>query len=92
MAGQPPAGGHSESDDEEVKDQQLAFSFTSNLLSSSESADRFAALFRAFYMALDERQISYLQGTVQLVLQAGVAEQIRQQLSEMGINATLKNI
>ncbi|MFJ1529746.1 DUF499 domain-containing protein [Streptomyces mirabilis] len=75
-----------------AKDRQVAFSFTSNLLASSDNADGFAALFRAFYMALDERQISYLQGTIQLVLQGEAAEQIQQRLEELGIRATFKEI
>lgn len=75
-----------------AKDRQVAFSFTSNLLASSDNADGFAALFRTFYMALDERQISYLQGTIQLVLQGEAAEQIQQRLEELGIRATFKEI
>jgi hypothetical protein len=75
-----------------AKDRQAAFSFTGNLLAGTENADGFAALFRAFYMALDERQISYLQGTVQVVLQAEAAEQIQQRLTELGISVTFKEI
>lgn len=77
---------------EPTKDRQAAFSFTRNLLASPESADEFAALFRAFYMALDERQISYLQGTIQLVLQAEAAELIQERLKDLGITATFKEI
>lgn len=70
----------------------MAFSFTSNLLAGAETADGFAALFRAFYMALDERQISYLQGTLQLVVDSTVVDQIGPLLSELGITATIKEI
>jgi hypothetical protein len=49
-------------------------------------------LFRAFYMALDERQISYLQGTIQMVLQAEAADQFQERLQELGIAATFKEI
>ncbi|MCY0937876.1 DUF499 domain-containing protein [Streptomyces sp. H34-S4] len=77
---------------EQVRDRQVAFSFTKNLLANGDSADGFAALFRAFYMALDERQISYLQGTLQLVIQADEAEQIQQRLEELGISGTFKEI
>jgi hypothetical protein len=73
-------------------DKQVAFSFTSNLLAGAETADGFAALFRAFYMALDERQISYLQGIIQMVLEASTADQIQPLLEELGINATTKEI
>ncbi|MBT2381768.1 hypothetical protein J7E90_31905 [Streptomyces sp. ISL-111] len=77
---------------EQVRDRQVAFSSTKNLLASADSADGFAALFRAFYMALDERQISYLQGTLQLVIQADEAEQIQHRLEELGISGTFKEI
>lgn len=73
-------------------DRQVAFSFTSNLLAGAETADGFAALFRAFYMALDERQISYLQGTLQLVVNSAVVEQIQPLLADLGITATVKDI
>ncbi|MGW0957065.1 hypothetical protein ACWDAO_12355 [Streptomyces sp. NPDC001212] len=43
-------------------------------------------------MALDERQISYLQGAIQLVTQAKAAEQIQQPLEELDITATFKEI
>ncbi|MER6846988.1 hypothetical protein AB0A81_18635 [Streptomyces flaveolus] len=43
-------------------------------------------------MTLDERQISYLQGTLQLVMQADAAEEIQQRLEELGINGTFKEI
>lgn len=85
-------GGNGASDHSAAKDQQVAFSFTSNLLASAEDADKYAALFRAFYMSLDERQISYLQGTIQMVLQAEAAEQLREQLHQLGINAAFKDI
>ncbi len=73
-------------------DRQVAFSFTSNLLAGAETADGFAALFRAFYMALDERQISYLQGTLQLVANSSVVDQIQPLLNDLGITVTIKEL
>jgi hypothetical protein len=73
-------------------EKQVAFSFTTNLLSGSNTADGFAALFRAFYVALDERQISYLQGTLNLVVDAAAVEQIQPLLAELGITATIKEM
>ncbi|MGY2119104.1 DUF499 domain-containing protein [Nocardia gipuzkoensis] len=90
--GSSAAGGADDEGSAAAEERHIAFSFTSNLLASSESADAFAGLFRAFYMALDERQISYLQGAIQIVVQADAAEQIQQRLQELGIAATVKNI
>jgi hypothetical protein len=91
-AGGGPAIPAEDRNDIPVKDKQVAFSFTSNLLASADSADGFAALFRDFYMALDERQISYLQGTIQLVLRAEVAEQMQERLNRLGINVMSKEL
>jgi len=78
--------------DAPAKDRQLAFSFTSNLLASPDGSDGFAGLFRDIYIALDEREISYLQGTVQLVVRAGAAEQMQERLNQLGIRATSKEL
>ncbi|WP_434450235.1 DUF499 domain-containing protein [Lentzea sp. E54] len=75
-----------------AKDRQVSFAFTNNLLASADNADKFAALFRSVYMALDERQISYLQGTIQLVLQAEAADHLQQRLEELGIPGSFKEI
>jgi hypothetical protein len=75
-----------------AKEKQASFSFTSNLLTSPDNADTFAALFKTLYMALDERQISYLQGTLKLVVDASVASELQQRLSELGLTGTIKDI
>lgn len=91
-AGTSATAGGGEAGAASSADRQVAFSFTSNLLAGAETADGFAALFRAFYMALDERQISYLQGTLQLVVNSAVVEQIQPLLADLGITATVKDI
>jgi hypothetical protein len=75
-----------------AKEKQVAFSFTSNLLANSDKADAFAAMFKTLYMALDERQISYLHGTLQLVVDVSTADAIRRRLNELGISGTIKDI
>ena len=73
-------------------ERQIGFSFTRNMLSSQSDADSFAALFKTLYMALDERKISYLQGSLQIVIDADTAEDVRQQLGELNINLSIKEI
>jgi hypothetical protein len=73
-------------------DKQINLSFTSNLLASPEVADRFAALFKALYMALDERQMSYLQGTLNMVADSTAAEQLRSLFDEIGVSATFRDL
>lgn len=86
------AGGGGQATPSASADRQVAFSFTSNLLAGAETADGFAALFRAFYMALDDRQISYLQGTLQLVANSSVVDQIQPLLNDLGITVTIKEL
>ncbi|MFB4294840.1 DUF499 domain-containing protein [Nonomuraea sp. ATR24] len=75
-----------------VNERQAAFSFTRNLLANPEDADSFAALFKNLYMALDERKISYLQGSLQLVVDADNADSLQQRLGELGIKGTIKDL
>jgi hypothetical protein len=76
----------------EAKEQQVAFSFTKNLLGDGAGADDLAALFKAVYQALDERSVSYSQGTLQLVVNGDVAAQLSEKLRALGINATIKPV
>jgi hypothetical protein len=76
-----------------AREKQLAFSFNASLLAGSEdTADGFAALFRELYLALDERQMSYLQGTLQLLLRDETAQKIQEKLAELGISSTVKDL
>lgn len=76
----------------EAREQQVAFSFTKNLLGDGAGADDLAALFKAVYQALDERSISYGQGTLQLVVNGDVADQLSEKLRALGISATIKPV
>lgn len=91
-AGDKPTPAPEDGAEPPARDKQVAFSFTSNLLASEDSSDGFAALFRDFYMALDERQISYLQGTIQLVVRAEAAEHMQDRLNQLGIKVTSKEL
>jgi len=75
-----------------TQEQQVAFSFTKNLLGDDASADDLAALFKALYQALDERTISYGQGTLQLVISGDVADRLSECLQALGITATVKPV
>jgi hypothetical protein len=75
-----------------TQEQQVAFSFTRNLLGDDASADDLAALFKAVYQALDERTVSYGQGTLQLVTSGDVADRLSECLQALGITATVKPV
>ena len=86
------AGPGSPTPDDGPKEQQVAFSFTKNLLGDGAGSDDLAAVFKAVYQALDERAISYSQGTLQLMVSCDVAEDLAGKLQALGINATIKPI
>ncbi len=87
--GKPPHAGECEPS---TTEWQVAFAFTRNLLGSTTDADQFAGLFRVLYEALDEGNVTYLQGTLQLILDAATAEEVQQRLAEMGVQVTVKNV
>ena len=73
-------------------EKQVAFSFTSNVLNQDSAADDFAAIFRQLYLTLDERQVSYLQGTLSLVMDADAAQTLAEKVSEAGLNVTTRDM
>ncbi|MCT7363983.1 hypothetical protein A7G45_31350 [Mycolicibacterium llatzerense] len=73
-------------------EKSVAFSFTSSMLSAGDTADGFATLFRSLYVALDERKISYMQGTLNIVVDAEVAGDLAPLLSDLGLTATVRDI
>lgn len=76
----------------EPAEQRFAFTLTPNLLASPTEADRLADLFRALYVALDERNISYLRGTVHIMADPATGEELRQRLDDLGPQATVKDL
>ncbi len=44
------------------------------------------------YMALDEQKMSYLQGTLQIIIDPANAEEVRQKLEELGVSVTVKEV
>jgi hypothetical protein len=80
-------------DDPIVKaEKRMEVSFTHNLLNQEETADKFAALFRSLYLACDVRQISYIQGSLQLVLDADAATDISDRATELGLTPRVRDI
>lgn len=73
-------------------EKQVAFSFTTNLLNNRQAADALADLFRSVYTGLDDDKLSYLQGTLTMLVEASLAEKIRDKAIEAGITANLKDV
>jgi hypothetical protein len=75
-----------------AKEQRISFSLTENLLGNSRGADDLGSVLKTLYQALDERNVSYAQGTLQLVVSAAVAEELSTQLEAVGVKATIKPV
>lgn len=78
-------GGPTGPDPESPKEQRVAFSFTKSLLNDETMSDHLASVFRLLYQALDERDVSYGQATLQLVVASDVAEKVAAELQAAGI-------
>ena len=55
-------------------------------------SERFTELFSSLYVALDDRDISYVQGTLEVIVEPGTGEEVRQRLEEMGIRVSVKDL
>jgi hypothetical protein len=73
-------------------ERQINFSFTQNLLANQSSADDLANAFKTLYTALDERNISYLQATLQMVGDATTVDALKALLDQIGIQANVKDM
>ena len=71
---------------------QLALSLTKNLLNNDADADNLVALLRSMYVAIDERQVSYIQATLNLVVSAEAAPALIEKAAELGINVTQRDV
>jgi len=73
-------------------ERPITFSFTQNLLANQSSADDLANAFKTLYTALDERNISYLQATLQMVGDATTTNALKALLDQIGIQAAIKDM
>lgn len=73
-------------------ERQISFSLTQNLLANQASADDLANAFKTLYTALDERSISYLQATMQLVGDAASVDALKALLDHIGIQGIVKDM
>jgi hypothetical protein len=67
-------------------------SLTKNLLNNDEDADNLVALLRGMYVAIDERQVSYIQATMNIVISDEAAQALVDKASELGIPVTQREV
>ena len=68
------------------------FRLTRNLLNNDEDADNLVALLRSIYVAIDERHVSYLQATMNLLVSDETAQTLIEKASESGIPITQREV
>jgi hypothetical protein len=91
-SGNGVAGGGTGPEASEPVEQQLSFTLMRNLLANPHDADRLADIFRILYATLDERNASYLQGTMSMILDPTSADLLREKLTELGVQPTIKDM
>jgi hypothetical protein len=74
------------------RERQLSLSLTKNLLNNDNDADALVALLRSMYVAIDERQVSYIQATMTLIVSDGAAQAMIEKASESGIPITQREV
>ena len=74
------------------RERHLSLSLTRNLLNNDEDADNLVALLRSIYVAIDERHVSYLQATMNLLVSDETAQTLIEKASESGIPITQREV
>lgn len=85
-------GGVDDTHPEESKDQQIAISFTRNLLGDIPTSEAFSEFFRALYLACDENQIAYLQATLQVLVRGDAAKEIVAKAKELDVDVSVRDV
>lgn len=72
-------------------EKRLSMSFTGNLLGDNDTADKYGALFKALRLACEEGGATYLQGTLDLMLDTASADEITEAAEDLGLTVTLRD-
>jgi hypothetical protein len=87
-----PATGPDDQSGATSRERHLSLSPTRNLLSNDDDADNLVALLRSIYVAIDERHVSYLQATMNLLVSEETAQTLIDKASELGISITQREV
>lgn len=69
----------------------VTFPLVGNLFQQPHKSEGMAQVFRTLYSMLDEGTISYLQGTLQLVVDASAADKLAEQVRALGLGVTVRD-
>ncbi|MGC4857203.1 hypothetical protein ACLQ24_28510 [Micromonospora sp. DT4] len=83
--------GTGESTDHTPAEKFVTFPLVGNLFQQPHKSEGMAQVFRTLYSMLDEGTISYLQGTLQLVVDASAADKLAEQVRALGLGVTVRD-
>jgi hypothetical protein len=73
------------------RERFVAFPLVGSMLDSPDKAEALAQVFRVLYAVLEDHRVSYAQGTVQLVVDAAVADRVAEAVRKLGVNVTIRD-
>ncbi|MGW3087797.1 DUF499 domain-containing protein [Streptomyces sp. NPDC001108] len=81
-------GGQSRGDEDEDApaplEKQLAFSVTQSMLNNTGNSEALSQLFRQLYDVIDRGDVSFLQGSIQMVVSSQAADGLAERIRELG--------
>ncbi|MGX1909292.1 DUF499 domain-containing protein [Streptomyces phaeochromogenes] len=96
-----PGGEDATEQDEEASDteeadapqeKQLAFSVIQSMLNNTGNADALSQLFRELYQLVDNDDVSFLQGNIQIVVKAHAADALADRVRELGSSVHVRDL
>lgn len=85
------AGGTATPTDATPAEKFVTFPLVGNLFQQPHKSEDMAQVFRTLYSMLDEGAVSYLQGTLQLVVDASAADKLAEQMRALGLDVTVRD-
>jgi Protein of unknown function (DUF499) len=72
-------------------EKYVTFPLPGTLLDAPDKVETLARIFRTLYSILDDGQVSYMQGSLQIVLDAAAVERLAKQVRALGLTVTIRD-
>lgn len=67
-----------------LQEKQIAFSVTQSMLNNTGNSEALSQLFRQLYDVVDRGDVSFLQGSIQMVVSSQAADGLAERIRELG--------
>lgn len=74
------------------KEKQLGFSITQSMLNNTGNADALSQLFRELYQLVDGNDVSFLQGQIQVVVNAHAVDKLTERVQQLGSSVIVRDL